>query len=224
MTISFLDLPLEIRVQVYALTFGSGKVLLEVPYGENSACLIPRNSTFRTYTSRSSQLLRVNKMILVEAREVLYTNTTFHIFSHVFAGRLPTRTTDGHGCAPYIRHLIWQLDCDIMMRFYPEDLKIDVDHARRWKSLELHCRADTWQNSFLGESCDREAFIKGREQLIAYATEFQHVMSSPHLTSQTAKLVEDRSQLDLGRLIVSLKRNRKCQGQDVGLSKSKWRD
>lgn len=108
------------------------------------------------------------------------------------------------------------MDCDMMVHFYPEDMRIDVDHPRRWKSLELHCREGTWQNSFLGESCDRETFVKGRGQVIAYATMFQDAMSSPQLTAQRAKMVEDRSQLDRGRLIVRLRRDGKCPRQEVG--------
>ncbi|KAK5239756.1 hypothetical protein LTR40_014275, partial [Exophiala xenobiotica] len=190
MAASLFDLPPEIRLQIYAFTFGWGKVMIEVQDDENKPCLLPRRSVFQTQSSRSSQLLRVSKAILTEARPVLYANTTFHVLNRVFAGKLPIAVTDGHACAPHVKQLIWQVDCDMMKHFYPEDLRLDPEDVSRWSSLELRCRADTWRNSFLGEWCDRETFVKGREQMIAYARVFQDFMNSR--TANRVNLIENR--------------------------------
>ena len=218
---SLLDLPPEIRLQIYAFIFSSGKVVIEVEDDENKPCLLPRRSVFQTQSSRSSQLLRVSKAILTEARPVLYFNTTFQILNRVFAGKLPVAVSDGHACAAHVKRLIWQVDCDIMKHFYPEDLQLDPEDVGRWNSFELRCRADTWRNSFLGEWCDREAFVQGREQIIAYARVFQAVMNSR--TANKVNLIENRSQLGRGRLILRLTRDNLIHKQDVSVDPANFR-
>ncbi|KIW69906.1 hypothetical protein PV04_02223 [Phialophora macrospora] len=203
---TFFDLPLEIRLDIYGLIFGSGKAILETKIEDDSGCMVPRSGTIQNHCSRSSQLLRVNRTILLEAQPVLYANTVFHIISRTFAGKLPTRLTDGYPCTPHIRHLIWQLDCDMLKHFYPEDLQIGVSEISQWNSLELRCRADTWRDSFLGEWCDREAFLTGRSQVVDYARTFHDAMSGAGGGSLT--LVEDRSQLGRGRIILRIDGNR----------------
>ncbi|KIV81729.1 hypothetical protein PV11_03892 [Exophiala sideris] len=202
----FLALPLEIRLEIYGLVFGRRKAVIAVKNGHTSSCMLPQNSTFQTHTQRSSQLLRVSKSVLMEARPILYANTTFHVLNQVFAGKLPTTITNGHPCAPFIKQLIWQVDCDLLKHFYPEDLRLDPEDTAQWNSLELRCRADTWRNSFLGEWCDRESFVKGREQVLAYARVFQNAMGTH--TASNVNLIEDRSQLGRGRIILRLSRNR----------------
>lgn len=212
----FCTLPLEIRLEIYRLVFGTGKTLIEVKNGDTSSCILPQNGLFQTHAQRSSQLLRVNKSILREARPVLYANTTFHIMNQVFAGQLPTTITNGHPCAPFIKQLIWQVDCDLLKHFYPEDLRLDPEDMVQWNSLDLRCRADTWRNSFLGEWCDRESFVNGREQVLAYARMFQDAMSTH--TASKVHLIEDRSQLGRGRIILRLCRRRPALTQEVWFS------
>ncbi|KAL2417327.1 hypothetical protein ABEF91_005581 [Exophiala dermatitidis] len=211
----FLSLPLEIRLQIYCVVFGRGKAVIEANGENDSACVLPKDGTFQHHSQRSSQLLRVNRMILLEARPVLYANTRFHVMTHAFAGKLPARVTDGHPCAPYVKHLIWQLDCDMLKRFYSEDCQLEPAEAAQWLSFELRCRADTWRDSFLGEWCDRQAFVKGRDQVISCARMFRNAMSSD--THGKATLVEDRTQLGRGRVILKLERNKPGLPQEDSL-------
>ena len=205
MAASFFNFPLEIRLKIYRLAFGNGKAVIETRDEDDSCCMVPLLSTFQNQSPRSSQLLRVNKTILLEARPVLYTNTVFHVVQRVFAGNLPTQLSDGHFCAQHIKHLIWQLDCDMLKHFYAEDLRFDLAEVSRLSSLEIRCRADTWRNSFVGEWCDREAFVKGRAQIIEYARMFPHAMSAGN--GSRISFVEDRSQLGRGRIILRLSRD-----------------
>jgi hypothetical protein len=198
----FFRLPLEIRLEIYSLAFGHGKAIFEAKIEDNICCMVPRQGTFQNPSARSSQLLRVSRTILHEARPVLYANTIFQVVNQTFAGKLPTRITDGHLCAPHIKHLIWQLDCDMLKHFYAADLQLDLSEISQWSTFEIRCRADTWRNSFLGEWCDREAFLKGRAQVIEYARVFHEAMSS--LDRGSIAFVEDRSHLGRGRVILRL--------------------
>lgn len=213
MSSSFLNLPVEIRLHIYDLVFSRGKAMIEAKNEDDSSCLVPLASAFQTHTARSSQLLRVSSAVLSEARPVLYANTTFHVLNQSFAGTLPTTITDGHPCAPYMKHLIWQLDCDMLKHFYPQDLRLDLEEVGQWASLEIRCRAEAWRNSFLGEWCDREAFVGGRDQVLAYARVFLRAMGSRR--GDRVRLVEDRSQLGRGRVILRLGDGRSSLRQEV---------
>jgi len=206
MAFEFLSLPPEIRVEVYQLVFGSGKAILEAENEDDNSYFIPQGSKSRSPVQRSSQLLRVSRAILDEARPILYANTTFHVLSSGFAGKLPLKITNGHPLASYLKNWIWQLDCDMLKRHYPEDLCLDTAETAQWNSVELRCRAESWRDSFLGEWCDREAFIAGREQVINYARVLALAMSDAKHAE--VDLVEDRSQLGRGRVIVKLIRRR----------------
>lgn len=217
MAFEFLSLPCEIRVEIYQLVFGSGKAIMEAKNEDGNSCLIPQGSKLRNPAQRSSQLLRVSRAILDEARPILYANTTFHILSSGFAGKLPLKITNGHPLASYLKNWIWQLDCDMLKHHYPEDLCLDTAQAAQWNSFELRCRAESWRDSFLGEWCDREAFIAGREQVINYARILALVMSDSNHAE--VDLTEDRSQLGRGRVIVKLFRrqaNLKTQNRQTG--------
>lgn len=201
-----LDLPLEIRLEIYGLVFGHGKAVVEATNEDESPCILPKDGSFQNHSQRSSQLLRVNRTVLLEARPVLYANTVFHVLTHSFAGKLPYRITDGNPCAPHLKHLIWQLDCDMLKCFYAEDLRLDPVETDGWSSLEIRCRAEAWRDSFLGEWCDREAFVRGRDQVVGYACALQDAMRS--VNHDQVALVEDRSQLGRGRVILKLERIR----------------
>lgn len=203
---TFFDLPFEIRLEVYKLLFRPAKVILAAKDEDDSCSMVPKSATFQHQSSKSSQLLRVNRTILQEARPILYANTTIHVVSRAFAGKLPTRWTDGQHLAPHIKHLIWQMDCDMLKHFYAEDHRLDLEVISGLSSLEIRCRVDTWRNSFLGEWCDREAFVKGRAHLIEYARVFQDAMSSG--LGHRVDLEEDRSQLGRGRIVLRLQRHR----------------
>ena len=207
MASGFLDLPYEIRLEIYRLIFGSGKAIIEANSENDSTYLLPQNSILQNHIQRTSQLLRVNKTILSEARPVLYANTTFHVLTQAFAGKLPVKITDGHPSSPFVRNLIWQLDCDMLKHCYVDDLLLDTAAIAQWTNLELRCRAESWRDSFLGEWCDREAFVAGRDQLINYARVFLVAMESRLGVGAKLDLVEDRSQLGRGRVILKVTRS-----------------
>lgn len=206
MRFTLLSLPSEIRLEIYDLVFGRGKVIIDSKGDHQNSCLLPRNGNVQNPGHRSAQLLRVCKVILSEARPILYSNSTFHVITHEFAGRLPSQVTDGFPASRHVKNLIWQLDCDMLMLHYPEDLKLDESMIARWNSLEIRCKADSWRNSFMGEWCDREAFVKGRTQMISYAGIFQAAMSD-QTDHVTVGMWEDRSQLGRGRVILKLNRS-----------------
>jgi hypothetical protein len=195
-------LPIELRLQIYRLAFGTGKIIFQTQDGDASASLIPKSATCQNRSPRSSQLLRTSRAILHEARPILYANTIFHVVSHAFAGKLPTKITDGHPSAPYIKHLVYQVDCDLLKYLYHEDLRLDLADVANWRSFELRCRADTWRDSFMGEWCDREAFVNGRAQVIEYARVFFKAMDNRQEIRMA--MCEDRSQLGRGRVVVNV--------------------
>ena len=85
LTPRFFRLPSEIRLEIYSLAFGHGKAIIEAKIEDNSCSLVPQVGTFQNHTARSSQLLRVSRTILFEARPVFYANTVFHVIDQAFA-------------------------------------------------------------------------------------------------------------------------------------------
>lgn len=208
MATSFLSLPLEIRLNIYGLVFGDSNVIFGAKRkADDTYPLLPAETIALHDTQRSAQLLRVCSTILFEAQPVLYSKTRFHVIAHAFAGKLPYTVTNGHPSAPHVQHLIWQMDCDLMKHFYPNDLRLDPAALAELKTLELRCRADAWRNSFVGEWCDREAFVKGRNQMIEYAKMLQDAMSSGN--GDGIVLVEDRREIDRGKVNLRLERSQK---------------
>jgi hypothetical protein len=61
-----------------------------------------------------------------------------------------------------------------------------------------------WRDSFMGEWCDREAFVKGREQTVEYAKILKDTMANG--PDDVVRLVEDRGHLDRGRVILKVER------------------
>ena len=211
---SFFDLPAEIRIKIYHLVFGYGKALISADCRDEISCILPRSAKLQHQLPRSSQLLQTCKTVLFEARDILYADSVLHVIvAQAFAGRLPATLTDGHIVAPYVQHLIWQLDCDMMKHFYADDLRLDPTSFAELESLELRIRADTWRDSFLGEWCDREAFVRGREQAIAYAMTLKDTMINGRRSE--VNLVEDRSQLGRGRVILRLSRGKIATKNEV---------
>jgi len=202
---SFLDLPIEIRLNIYTLAFGHGKVVLHPQNQDESSSLVPATATLQGAVQRSSQLLRTCRTILFEARPLLYSHTTFHVVVQTFAGRLPATIIGGHPCAPLMRHLIWQLDCDMLRRFNPEDVRIGPFDVAQLASFELRVRAQAWRNLFLGDGCDREAFLLGREQIFSYTQVLQQLMGADG--TWPLSLVEDRAQFERGRVILKVQRS-----------------
>ena len=208
MQASLLSLPVEIRLSIYDLVFGSPiKAMLSAGRQDvasnTETCLLPASSRLMHPIERSSQLLRVCRTVYLEAHSLLYANTTFHVISQAFAGRLPATFTDGFPAAQHLRNLVWQLDCDLLKHLYLDDLRLAPKSLAGLQNLELRCRSETWRESFLGEWCDREKFVKGREAMLTYAEALREVMSEG---LQKVALIEDRAQLGKGRVVLSLRR------------------
>src|SRR5947209_2757503 len=121
---TLLHLPVEIRLQIYAELFGTGKVILDGGDHQQTSCFVSSTvAPISTAAGRSSQLLRTCKAILSEARPVLYANTVFHVIQQTFAGSLPSSFTDDHPSAMHLHNVIWQIECDILKRWYEDGLQ-----------------------------------------------------------------------------------------------------
>jgi hypothetical protein len=205
---NFFDLPVEIRLNIYTLTFGTGKTILETSRSDTDS-LLPVAASPQYRCSRSAQLLATCRTILEEARPILYANTTFQVISHVFAGKWPSFFTDGASIAPYVKHLIWQVDCDMMKTVYEDDLKMQTTDFAQLSSLEIRARAETWRDSFLGEHCDRDRFVQGRQQSIKYAKYLQQHMA------RKVDVIEDRRLLGQGCVVLKLQPERRLLSNNV---------
>lgn len=205
---NFFDLPVEIRLDIYNLTFGIGKIILETSRSDTDS-LLPVAASPQYWCPRSAQLLATCRTIRDEARPILYANTTFQVISHVFAGKWPSFFTDGASIAPFVKHLIWQVNCDMMKTVYEDDLKMQTTDFLQLSSLEIRARAETWRDSFLGEYCDRDRFVQGREQSIKYAKYLQRQMA------KKVDLVEDRRLLGQGCVVLMLRPQRRLLSSNV---------
>ena len=197
---SLRDLPVETRLKIYSHLFSPSKVVLEAGNpSSNHSFLIPEAVNIRKRQSgRSSQLLRVCQLILYEARPVLYANTTFQIMMNTFAGSLPSSLSDGHPIAKHVRHLVWQVDCDILKKYYIEDFAFQQGDLGMLKNLELIAKVDTWKGSFCGEDCDREAFARGRNGMLEYGKSLQAQLAKD--AGGRVYLVEDQRFLGKGEV------------------------
>jgi len=202
-----LALPTEIRLSICSYIFGSGKVVLDAGEAHGNRYLLPGTAVLQHKIARSAQLLRVCKTIMHEARPILYASTTFHVVVQTFAGNLPYAITDSHPSANHVRHLIWQLNCDMMKHFYTEDFSISQTALKEIDDLEIRCQAQTWQGSFCGEWCDRETFVRGRESVINYGRMIRDLMGIT--TRGEAILVEDKTWLGRGKVVLRISRQKK---------------
>jgi hypothetical protein len=215
---ALLHLPVEIRLQIYAEVFGIGKVILDGGDHQQTSCFVSSMvAPIPTAPGRSSQLLRTCKTILSEARPVLYANTVFHVIQQTFAGSLPSSFTDDHPSAMHIHDVIWQVECDILKRWYEDDL--EFQRAADWaslKSLEIRCRVGAWRESYCGDVDERASFATGREQVLKYGARLLDGMGvGDKKTFQT--LVEDRRFHGKGEMRIRLINSRWPLYSDVSL-------
>lgn len=208
MAISFLSLPPEIRLDIYSFAFGSqiDAVLTadRQDLVENTeTALLPAQVELVRPVNRSAQLLRVCKTILFEARPLLYANTTFHVRTRAFAGRLPATLTDGFPAAAHVRNLTWQINCDMLKYVYLYDLQFDASSLTELSSLEIRCQCESWKSSHREKENDYGAVVRGEEAMLTYAEAVRKVMSEG---SQKVALVEDKEHLDDGGMRIRLQR------------------
>lgn len=201
---SLLDMPVEIRLGIYSHLFKLAKIVLDAGNPPASqTCLIPEDAnTNRRQAGRSSQVLRTCKTILHEARPVLFSNTTFHITTHTFAGSLPSSLSNGHPIARHAKNVVWQVDCDILKRYYPEDFAFRQGDLENLNSLEVIAKVDTWRGSFCGEDCDREGFVQGRNGLLEYGNLLLSQLRRDG--ARSVELVEDQRYLGKGEVRIRL--------------------
>lgn len=212
----FLELPLEIRLEIYSHLFGDVVAYVEggrqdtgTEAGAPSILPIPASQPRRQ--QRSAQLLRTCKTILAEAQPILYQHTIFRTNFQAFAGRLPIQMTSGHPSYAHIQHLEWSLSCDMLKKFDATDVHISESDAYHLQTLQLTCQAENWKGSFCGEWCDREMFIRGRKQVVDFAKLLQSKMGG----AQPVTLVEDVKYLARGRVVVRLFRGKRAIRSDV---------
>jgi hypothetical protein len=206
---TLLCLPVEIRLQIYAELFGTGKIVLDGGDHQKTSCIVSSTATpITTAESRSSQLLRTCKTILYEARPVLYANTVFHVIRHTFSGSLPSTFTDNHPSAKHISDVIWQVECDILKRWYEDDLQFQ--EAADWaslKTLEIRCRVEAWRGSYCGVVDERADFAAGRDQVLKYGTRLLEGMAASDVKT-FHRLVEDRRFHGKGEMRIRLTSSR----------------
>ena len=215
---ALLYLPVEIRLQIYAELFGTGKVILDGGDHQKTSCFVSSTvAPISTAPGRSSQLLRTCKTILSESRPVLYANTVFHVIQQTFAGSLPSSFTDDQPSAMHVHDVIWQIECDILKRWYEDDLQFQK--AADWaslRSLEIRCRVDAWRGSYCGGADERANFATGREQVLKYGARLLDGMGvGDEKTFQT--LVEDCRFHGKGEMRIRLIKSRGSLYSDVSL-------
>lgn len=209
--LEFLGLPVEIRLNIYSQLFGTG--IAHVQGGRQDAGaapaapeMFPNSPEMIQSPDRSSQLLRTCKAILIEARPVLYKNTTFRSSFQAFAGRLPVQTASESLIFRHVRNLEWNLACDLLKVHKSEDVIITPESVRNLHSIQIACQAESWRGSFCGEWCDRELFVSGRSQVVEFAKLLQLRMAE---TGKRTTLIEDTRGLSRGRVVLRLMLGRK---------------
>jgi len=215
--VTFLHLPLEIRLEIYSHVFGD--VVAHVDGGRQDTGLeaqapsilpVPGKQLHRR--QRSAQLLRTCKTVLGEARPILYQHTIFRTNFQAFAGRLPVRMTAGHPSYAHVQHLEWSLICDLLKKYDCKDVVISESDMHHLQSLQLTCQVEAWKGSFCGEWCDRENFVRGRQQVIDFA---KLLLSKMDTSAKPATLVEDVKYLSRGRVMLKLFRGKRTVNCDV---------
>lgn len=213
---SFLQLPTEIRLQIYAQLFGGGTVHVDggrQDIGEvEEPDMFPTNTETSRPQYRGAQLLRTCKAILFEARPVLYRHTIFRTSFQAFAGRLPVRLTSGNPSCQHIKHLEWQLNCDLLKKFSVSDVEVTAQDVRNLQTVKLTCQAENWKDSYCGAWCDRETFVRGRQQVVEFAQLLQSRMSDG---KRVVTLVEDTKYLSRGRVVMRLFLGKSAKRYDV---------
>ncbi|KAJ9661965.1 hypothetical protein H2198_001717, partial [Neophaeococcomyces mojaviensis] len=113
--------------------------------------------------------------------------------------------TNNNPTLPYVRHLQWHLNCDMLKRYNPAALDIDECDTEGLQSVLLVCQAENWKGSFCGAWTDREIFVRGREQLLDFAKLLQSKMNSG---AKPVTLLENSIYLSRGRVVLRLVKGR----------------
>lgn len=202
----FLQLPLEIRLNVYSQLFGEGVAFAnggrqDVVTDAKGPSMLPVMSKPSDALGRGAQLLRTCKVILTEARPLLYKNTVFRSSCYAFAGKLPCQLANNNPTSSHVKHLEWQLNCDLLKRYDASDVHINSLDVQNLQSVQITCQAENWRDAFCGEWRDQESFVNGRQQVVDFAKLLRSKMSDD---SRSITLVEDIKHLSRGRVVLRL--------------------
>lgn len=216
----FLNLPFEIRLNIYDQLFGEDTAFINSGRQDTGLeaelpSLLPCSIPGPYGRGRSGQVLRTCKEILAESRPVLYQGTLFNSVAHAFAGRLPITFVNSNPSFAHVRHLRWQLECDLLKNYEVAAVKIDEGDVRGLESIELVCQAESWKKSVCSAWIDCDAFNQGRQQVLDFAILLQSKMNS---TSKPVTLLEDTTHISRGRIILKLIKGRYNLGAKVRIS------
>lgn len=223
---SFFLLPLEIRLTVYEELFGMGIASInggrqDTGSEAQTPSMLPIVTGQGRSQQRSAQMLRTCKTILAEASPVLYKNTIFRSTFQAFAGRLPVQLTAGHPSAPKVRHLDWELKCDLLKKYDPAELDISREDIQSLQSVQLVCQAASWREPIYGERCDRENLAHGRGQVIDFAKALQQNMRRG---TKIVTLLEDTSTLSRGRVVLKILEGWRALADHVSILSEHYRE
>lgn len=217
---SFLHLPVEIRLAIYSELFGDGIAIVDggrQDTGDESRTpsMLPTVTKRARYQPRSAQILRTCKTILAEARPILYDHTVFRTVFQAFAGRLPVQMTSAHPSFPHVRHLEWQLKCDLLKKYDPTEVRIEPRDTQGLRSIRLICQAENWRDTACGGHCDEEVSVRGRQQVVDFAKLLQTNMASG---TKQVTIVEDVKHISRGRVEFNIHEGRQTLSSDVRTS------
>lgn len=213
----FLQLPTEIRLKIYSEILGDGLVYLNAGRQDISARaaepeMLPASVVNAYPQQRGAQILRTCKSILYEARPILYRDTIFRASFQAFAGRLPTCIAFDNPSQPHIKHIDWQLNCDLLKKFDAKDVHILAQDVQTLETVRISCQAENWRDSFCGAWTDREVFVRGRQQVIDFAQLLRERMLE---SNRVVRLAEDTRFLSRGRVVLRLFTGRTTISPDV---------
>ena len=167
MACTLLGLPTEIRLNIYSHLFEEETVLLDAGNHAGPSVALPAR-TLPARSPESAEILRTCKSLRGEAQPLLYQKLTFRVTNNNFAGSLPYRLTDGLAIIDHVKHLIWELHCDFLKKFYFEDLAIPGEDVANLDSFEIRCRCENWHGSVGKTAVATEQFIQNRQQIEDY--------------------------------------------------------
>lgn len=213
----FLHLPIEIRLNVYSQLFGEGVANAhggrqDVGCEAETPNMLPVLKQAPCMAGRGAQLLQTCKIILNEARPILYKNTVFRSSYQAFAGKLPDQTASDNLTFQHVKHLEWQLNCDLLKKHDPTDVHIKHTDVQNLKTVKMTCQVENWREVLCNEWHDEGNFVRGRQQFVDFAKLLQSSMSEG---KRVITLVEDTKQLSRGRVVLKLFEGRRLLTSDV---------
>ena len=213
MACTLLGLPAEVRLNIYSHLFDEQQVFVDAGNLAGPAVMLPTRAT-PTRIPDSAQVLRTCKTLRAEAEPLLYQHLTFHVSNNTFAGSLPYRVSEGNAIAPRIRHLVWQLQCDLLKKFYFEDLAITAEEVAQLDTLEIRCRCENWRDSYHKDAVPTEQFLRNRQQVVDY---LKCLQAKAAAIGVVFILAEDPSLLKKGELRLRLSKVMQGRVQEVSV-------